>query len=110
MAEHQPVDHRTAVRSSLQFCVVVRCQQRAHRWTQDGRWRRPGGNRRIKGLSMPENETAKKPHTYKTQLGVVLELRPISALTLRQLQKDRTGEPKPPKVESFIGQKKQKVV
>lgn len=51
-----------------------------------------------------------KKHNYTTRLGVALELRPISSLTLRQLQRDQTGKPQPPKVESVVGPKKQKIV
>lgn len=48
----------------------------------------------------------RNPHMYTTKQGVVFELRPISALLIRQLQNDRFGMPQPPVVESKVGPQK----
>ena len=45
-------------------------------------------------------------HTYTTKSGVALELRQISAIFIRRMQRDTWGKPQPPIVESRVGPKK----
>lgn len=47
-------------------------------------------------------------HTYTTQSGVVFELRPVSAVLLRRMERDTHGKPTPPIVETEVGPKKVK--
>lgn len=53
--------------------------------------------------------TLKPTHEYTTKSGVVFQLRPVSPVLVRRIQKDTFGKPQPPVVETIVGPQKRKV-
>src|SRR5689334_14512985 len=68
-----------------------------------------GKNGAVMALPAPEVLPEPPKRSYTTLSGEVLELRPVSAVLIRMIQRDQTGKPKVPIVEIEIGPQRKKV-